>query len=373
MARLVREFEGTKESDERMHHEQYPKFQSDYKSDVIALVDAFEQLGNLFLEYSGELLDLDQPIFMPPDVVDNVRNVKDFGLQLFTAFLNKRVSSQEEAFTAPIHKSSLKLFKVSLSEPRRKSEVSVIKDQQAKNTDILLAANSGRSIDYVFSHESSAFPPSLTRKGSMYHGDKSEILDCIVPADLDNHRPATTAGMLDGAVLIQMIRPGSNVTIEDYFTDKFVPYILSWFETNDRIDIVWDAYSKTSLKSGTREQRGSGARRRVTFSTKMPSNWAAFLRVDQNKQELFVELAKKLKLITLPRGKQLFTTILGDCASTSADADVDAVAPLHTRGSRHKDFLHVAAATAAGHRRVIVRTVDSSAECLGICGPRTAD
>ena len=47
---LVKEFEGTDESDERMHHEQYPKFQSDYKSDIIALVDAFEQLGNPFLE-----------------------------------------------------------------------------------------------------------------------------------------------------------------------------------------------------------------------------------------------------------------------------------------------------------------------------------
>lgn len=78
--------------------------------------------------------------------------------------------------------------------------------------------------------------------------------------DLDNRRPVTTAAVLDGAVLVQIIRPGSAVTIGDYFTDVFVPYILSWFETNDRVDIVWDVYSKTSLKSGTREQRGSGAR-----------------------------------------------------------------------------------------------------------------
>ena len=48
--RLVIEFEGTDESDERMHHEQYPKFQSDYHCDVIALVDEFEQLENPFLE-----------------------------------------------------------------------------------------------------------------------------------------------------------------------------------------------------------------------------------------------------------------------------------------------------------------------------------
>ena len=49
LARPVREFEGTVKSDYRMHHEQYPKFQSDYKSDVIALVVAFEQLVKTFL------------------------------------------------------------------------------------------------------------------------------------------------------------------------------------------------------------------------------------------------------------------------------------------------------------------------------------
>ena len=116
-------------------------------------MDAFEQLGNPFLEDSVELLDLDQSIFMSPDVVDNVSKVKDIGLQLYTTFFNKRVSTQEDAFTATLHKTNLKLFKSCLSEPRRKWEVSVIKSQPAKTTQIFLAANSGRIInDYVFSH-----------------------------------------------------------------------------------------------------------------------------------------------------------------------------------------------------------------------------
>ena len=52
-------------------------------------MNAFEQLGNPFLEDSGELLDLDQSIFMPPDVVGNVIKVKDIGSQLYTTYLNK--------------------------------------------------------------------------------------------------------------------------------------------------------------------------------------------------------------------------------------------------------------------------------------------
>ena len=239
---------------------------------------------------------------MPPEVVDNVRKVKDIGLKRYKSFADKRIISHQEAFTAPITNTKLKLFKDSLSQQRRKSEVAVVKDQQAKVTQILLAAHSGRHIDEsVFSHESSVDPPSLTRNGNLHHGTKSEILDCIVPADLENHRPLTTAAVLDGAVLVQMLRPRNSVTIGAYFTDVFMPYILTWFETNDRVDIVWDVYSKTSLKSGTREKRGSGARRWVTLSTKVPGNWAAFLRVDLNKQELFLELAKNLKLVTLPQ------------------------------------------------------------------------
>ena len=82
-----------KESEERMHHEQYAKFQSDYKSDVHALVDAFEQLGNPFLEDISEQLDLDQSVIMPPDVVNSVRKMTDIRLQRYTDFVNKRVSS----------------------------------------------------------------------------------------------------------------------------------------------------------------------------------------------------------------------------------------------------------------------------------------
>ena len=278
------------------------------QADILALVDAFEDLGNPFMEDSGDLLDLDESIVMPPDVVDNVRKVKEVGTKRYEAFLDKRVRSQEEAFTTPIPQNRLKLFKSSFSKPRNKSEVAILKDQQEKVTHLLMAVNSRRDInESVFSHESSPHPPSLTRNGKMHHGTKCDILDCFVPLDLDNVRPVTTAAILDGAVLVHMLRPKNVTTIGHYFKDVFAPYILSWYETNNRVDVIWDVYSKTSLKAGTRDRRGSGARRRVTLSTKVPGNWAAFLRVDLNKQELFIELAKSLKLMTVP---QVITVIL---------------------------------------------------------------
>ena len=46
----------------------------------------------------------------------------------------------------------------------------------------------------------------------MHHGDKSEILDCIVPKNV-TVRPLTTAAVLDVAVLVQMLRPRNAVTM----------------------------------------------------------------------------------------------------------------------------------------------------------------
>ena len=58
---------------------------------MLALVDAFEQRRNPFLEDIGEMLDLDQSLVIPPHVVNNMRKVKDIGLQLYTEFLNNQI------------------------------------------------------------------------------------------------------------------------------------------------------------------------------------------------------------------------------------------------------------------------------------------
>ena len=79
----------------------------------------------------------------------------------------------------------------------------------------------------------------------------------------------------------------------------------------------------------------------------------------------------------LSRGKQLFTTILGDFASSLSDADVGTAAPCSHKETGTRLFLHVAATTIAVHYRVIVRTSKFKQYCssrrLDIDGHRTAD
>ena len=54
----------------------YPIFQKNFRIDVLALVDSFEKLGNLWLETTGLLYDLNESIVMPEEVVNNVMNIR---------------------------------------------------------------------------------------------------------------------------------------------------------------------------------------------------------------------------------------------------------------------------------------------------------
>ena len=69
--------------------------------------------------------------------------------------------------------------------------------------------------------------------------------------------------------------------------------IGSQLKTVERIDLVWDKYVSDSLESTTRSNRGQGVRRRVEPGAKLPGDWNPFLRVDDNKTELFKYLAQQ--------------------------------------------------------------------------------
>ena len=72
LSRLTQEFEQSTQSTDERHHKQYAKFQCTFKSDVQAMVETFVELGNPFLEDSGQLIELDGSIIMPDEVSGTV-------------------------------------------------------------------------------------------------------------------------------------------------------------------------------------------------------------------------------------------------------------------------------------------------------------
>ena len=95
-----------------------------------------------------------------------------------------------------------------------------------------------------------------------------------------------------------MLKPAAARTFREYAQDMFLPYIEHQLDKAQRIDVVWDDYRPDSLKAQTRDMRGKGIRRRVEPNNAVPKNWAEFLRINENKTELFAFLSKEIVTIS---------------------------------------------------------------------------
>ena len=165
---------------------------------------------------------------------------------------------------------------------------------------VISANSSGRGITpQLLGHASSKFPPTLTKDGTMYHpGNKSELLDCIIPSETEHASEEIpqghpdkncTAAVLDGSVVIRFLRPPPDCKdLNSYIQDVVKPYIESYFQRGyRRIDFVFDFYLPDSLKKEVRQSRGTGKAIMVELGTKRPGDWHGFLSVDSNKLALF--------------------------------------------------------------------------------------
>ena len=103
-----------------------------------------------------------------------------------------------------------------------------------------------------------------------------------------DEQPAVDVIILDGAAIVNMLRPGTCKTFSAYAHDVFLPHIRKHLQhCTKRLDLVWDQYYADSLKESTREWCRRGVRRWVQANTAVPGNWQEFLGIDDNKTELF--------------------------------------------------------------------------------------
>ena len=76
-----------------------------------------------------------------------------------------------------------------------------------------------------------------------------------------------------------------------YNQPVFAPHILRQLESVKRLEIGWSVYTDHSLKKTASEKQGSRQWRKVLLTSRIMSDWKGFLRVDNNKGELFKLLA----------------------------------------------------------------------------------
>ena len=163
--------------------------------------------------------------------------------------------------------------------------------------------------------------------------------------------------ILDDAFVAQILSHRTLDTFQDYSNSVFWPYLFGQLQSVRRLDIVWDVDLADSLKSGTRNKRGQGQRRKVLPLPPLPSTWKSFSKDDGNKSDLFRFLYKETERTPVFR-KILVSTCGDNVVSSSAETD-------HMNGCVHEEadtrgFLHAA-------EEVIIRTADTDVTCNLCC------
>ena len=109
-------------------------------------------------------------------------------------------------------------------------------------------------LDNFFNHENHVYPPSLSQLGKLRFGTKADLTDCLEKlCTSKGEAPVIDVIILDGAAIINVLKPVGAKTFQDYDMLLFLPYIKAQLARVTRVDIIWDVYIPDSLKSTARE------------------------------------------------------------------------------------------------------------------------
>ena len=258
-----------------------------FASEVQALVEVIEDLGNPFMDESGDLLVLDTRDIADPAVVTTVRWIEKKGHYQYDSFVTDRLVERTSPVSDTISKNSMPLFNRPFKGTPSKATqmITSLKSDCALFSRLYIACQTrDGDLDNFFKHENHAYPPFLSQLGKLRFGTKADLTDCLEKlCTSKGAAPVIDVIILDGAAIINMLKPVGAKTFQDYAMLVFLPYIKAQLARVTRVDIIWDVYLPDSLKSTARENRGKGVRRRVAAANSIPGNWHEFLRVDENK------------------------------------------------------------------------------------------
>lgn len=327
-----------------------------------------EELGNPFAETSCDLFSIYSKDVADVAVKETITHVKEIGSQMYQKFVSDRLVERKKPINDPIQQSKICLMsktKIRSTSNLKTKLINLKNDCRLFSRLYIGSQNRDGDLDDFFSHENQPYPPSISLNGGLRLGTKSELLDCLEKvSDSLPAEPKVTALVVDGAALIRILKPGLNTTFKEYANEVLLRQIHRWLQTYDQVDVVWDVYRQSSLKAATRDSRGSGLRRKVTSDALLPKNWSDFLRVNQNKTELFHFLGRSIVRMKLPDGKKVHSTYDENVLCTPEDDDLADLAPCSHEEADTRMIIHCLAASKKGHERIMIRTVDTDVVVL---------
>ena len=115
------------------------------------------------------------------------------------------------------------------------------------------------------------------------------------------------------------------------------------------------------MKAETRTRRGKGIRQRIGPSNTIPGNLQEFLRIKDNKIELFSFFATSTA--TIATDKQVISTCHTGVLCTQS-RDMSGLAPCTHEEADTRILLHLEDAVKQGYNKVSIRTVDTDVVVL---------
>ena len=185
MARLVNEFEAgmapdTGRKNNSKHHEEHRSFQVSFYEDVKSLVAAVEDLGNPFLEETGDLFILDRKVVAEESAVSRMRHIESLGKEQCETFISERLV-EKKPLTDPITRNKLSFFTTSSQRSSKATQrLSSMKRDCSLFSRMYISCQTRNSdLDEFFRHEDQSCLPSLSDQGNLrLHKKKSELTEC---------------------------------------------------------------------------------------------------------------------------------------------------------------------------------------------------
>ena len=229
VARLVKEFECSLEvtkgdrgkKPDRCHREQRKGVQKAFKKQ---LSTAITEMGNPFQESTNDLLVFDTQDIMLPSIVETFKTSEIVGQNRYREFVTQRLEASSKSLFEQINQTKLPLFSSHplKSKSKEQRHVASLKRNVSLSSLLYVSFN----LETFFSHENQDFPTSLSTYGDIRTGTKSDILQCLEKVSpSQNDRQDVDMLLLDGAVIVNMLRPRAVKTFQEYSQQVFLPFL----------------------------------------------------------------------------------------------------------------------------------------------------
>ena len=156
-----------------------------------------------------------------------VCSAKSVGQDQFDAFTKECLIDRTKSIYDTIHRNKLPLFSTPASSKGKQQLNSLKCDVELFSRLYIGCQTRDSNLDEFFRHENQACPPSLSAAGKLHQSDMLECLEGL--SEAQSEAPKVTNVVIDGAVLVQMLKPGAAETFEEYAHQVFIPYISEQF------------------------------------------------------------------------------------------------------------------------------------------------